>query len=71
MTYDCLNSIPDPDEEFWVNSKTFEYKYIVNGKMFRELLLVFALIWYKNLSLFRSLIKSVTFQSLFEILETL
>ena len=26
MTYYCLNSIPDPDEEFWVNSKTFEYK---------------------------------------------
>ena len=25
MTYYCLNSIPDPDEEFWVNSKTFEY----------------------------------------------
>ena len=25
MNYYCLNSIPDPDEEFWVNSKTFEY----------------------------------------------
>ena len=29
MTYYCLNSIPDPDEEFWVNSKTFEYKVLV------------------------------------------
>ena len=29
MTYYCLNSIPDPDEEFWVNSKTFEYKVFV------------------------------------------
>ena len=29
MTYYCLNSIPDLDEEFWVNSKTFEYKVFV------------------------------------------
>ena len=29
MTYYCLNSIPDPDMEFWVNSKTFEYKVFV------------------------------------------
>ena len=29
MTYYCLNSIPDADEEFWVNSKTFEYKVFV------------------------------------------
>ena len=29
MPYYCLNSIPDPDEEFWVNSKTFEYKVLV------------------------------------------
>ena len=29
MTYYCLNSIPDPDEEFFVNSKTFEYKVFV------------------------------------------
>ena len=29
MTYYCHNSIPDPDEEFWVNSKTFEYKVFV------------------------------------------
>ena len=29
MTYYCLNSISDPDEEFWVNSKTFEYKVFV------------------------------------------
>ena len=29
MTYYCLNSIPDPDEEVWVNSKTFEYKVFV------------------------------------------
>ena len=29
MTYYCLNSIPDPDEEFWVNSKTFEYEVFV------------------------------------------
>ena len=29
MTYYCLNSIPNPDEEFWVNSKTFEYKVFV------------------------------------------
>ena len=29
MTYYCLNLIPDPDEEFWVNSKTFEYKVFV------------------------------------------
>ena len=29
MTYYCPNSIPDPDEEFWVNSKTFEYKVFV------------------------------------------
>ena len=29
MNYYCLNSIPDPDEEFWLNSKTFEYKVFV------------------------------------------
>ena len=29
MTYYCLDSIPDPDEEFWVNSKTIEYKVFV------------------------------------------
>ena len=29
MTYYCLNSIPDSDEEFWVNSKTFEYNVFV------------------------------------------
>ena len=29
MTYYCLDSIPDPNEEFWVNSKTSEYKVFV------------------------------------------
>ena len=29
MNYYSLNSIPDPDEEFWLNSKTFEYKVFV------------------------------------------
>ena len=40
--------ILDPDEEFWLNSKSFGfvivYKYIANDNVFRELFLVFVLI---------------------------